>query len=81
MVTGITRTNNQKSWSLSMKVGDLVRWESVLNDSMDYYTEEYGLVLQLSKTGHKTKSAQVLFNDGETAWFDTQRLVVVSESR
>ena len=81
MVTGTTRTNNQRNWSLLLKVGDLVKWESVLNDSMDYYTEEYGLVLQLSKTGHKTKSAQVLFNDGETAWFDTQRLVVISESR
>ena len=81
MAIGITHTNKQKNWSSSMKVGDLVKWESVLNDSMDYYTEEYGLVLQLSKTGHKTKSAQILFNDGETAWFDTQRLVVVSESR
>ena len=81
MAIGITHTNKQKNWSLSVKVGDLVKWESVLNDSMDYYTEEYGLVLQLSKTGHKTKSAQILFNDGETAWFDTQRLVVVSASR
>lgn len=64
-----------------MKVGDLVKWESVLNDSMDYHTEEYGVVLKMSKTGHKTKSAQILFTDGETAWFDTQLLEVVSASR
>ena len=64
-----------------MKVGDLVSWESVLNDSMDYHTKSYGLVLQISKTGHKTKSAQVLFSDGETVWFDTQVLEVVSASR
>jgi len=64
-----------------MKVGDLVKWESVLNDSMDYYTKEYGVILKMSKTGHKTKSAQVLFTDGDTAWFDTQKLVVVSASR
>ena len=64
-----------------MKVGDLVKWESVLNDSMDYHTEEYGVILKMSKTGHKTKSAQVLFTDGETAWFDTQFLEVVSACR
>ena len=64
-----------------MKVGDLVKRESVLNDSMDYYAAEYGIVTKMSRTGHTTFSAEVLFNDGETAWFDTQRLVVVSESR
>jgi len=64
-----------------MKVGDLVKWQSVLNDSMDYHTVEYGIVTKMSKTGHTTKSAQVLFTDGETAWFDTQFLEVVSASR
>ena len=64
-----------------MKVGDLVRFESVLNDDMDRYREELGLVVKMSKTGHNTESAQVLFNDGETWWVDTQRLVVINESR
>lgn len=64
-----------------MKVGDLVKWEHVLNDSMDHYSVDYGVILKMSRTGHKTKSAQVLFNDGEIAWFDTQRLEVVSEGR
>ena len=64
-----------------MKVGDLVKWESVLNDSMDHFNVEYGIVTKMSRTGHTTESAQVLFNDGETAWVDTQRLVVVSEGR
>jgi hypothetical protein len=64
-----------------MKVGDLVRFESVLSDDMDRYTAEHGLVVKMSKTGHNTESAQVLFNDGETWWVGTQRLVVVSESR
>lgn len=63
-----------------MKVGDLVKWESVLNDSMDRHSIEYGIVTQLSRTGHSTHSAQVLFNDGHMAWFDTQRLEVVSEA-
>jgi len=64
-----------------VKVGDLVKFESVLNDSMDRYTVEHGLVIQLSKTGHDTLSIQVLFNNGETWWVDSGRLEVVSESR
>ena len=64
-----------------MKVGDLVKWESVLHDSMDHHREEHGLVVQMSRTGHETESAQVLFSDGETWWLDTQKLVVISESR
>ena len=64
-----------------MKVGDLVKWVNVLNDDMDRYQEELGLVVKMSKTGHTTESAQVLFNDGETWWVDTQRLVVINESR
>jgi len=64
-----------------MKVGDLVKWMNVLNDDMDRYQEEHGLVIKMSRTGHDTESAQVLFNDGETWWLDTQNLVVVSESR
>ena len=66
------------SVGVTMKVGDLVKWESVLNDSIDVHTVEYGIVTKMSRTGHTTESAQVLFNDGETAWFDTKRLVVVS---
>ena len=64
-----------------MKVGDLVKWMNVLNDDMDRYQEELGLVVKMSKTGHNTESAQVLFSDGETWWVDTQRLVVINESR
>tara|TARA_B100000287_G_scaffold408156_1_gene434232 strand:- start:462 stop:656 length:195 start_codon:yes stop_codon:yes gene_type:complete len=64
-----------------MKVGDLVKWESVLNDSMNHFSVDYGIVIKMSRTGHTTKSAEVLFSDGETAWFDTQRLEVISESR
>ncbi len=63
-----------------MKVGDLVRWENVLNDSMDHYCNDYGVIVNMSRTGHTTHSAQVLFSDGELAWFDTQSLEVVSEA-
>jgi hypothetical protein len=63
-----------------MKVGDLVKFESAFNDSMDRYSVEHGLVVQISKTGHDTLSAQVLFNDGETWWVDSGKLEVVSEA-
>ena len=63
-----------------MKVGDLVKWENVMYDSMDHHQEQHGLVVKMSRTGHDTESAQVLFVDGETWWLDTQKLVVVSEA-
>ena len=63
-----------------MKVGDLVKWENVLNADMDRYQEELGLVIKMSKTGHSSESARVLFNDGEAWWVDTQRLALINES-
>jgi cyclophilin family peptidyl-prolyl cis-trans isomerase len=64
-----------------MKIGDLVKWENVLNDSMDHHQEEHGIIIKMSRTGHETESAQVLFTDGETWWLDTQHLEVINESR
>ena len=66
-----------------MKVGDLVKFESVLEKEV-FETDpsrNHGLVVQISKTGHDTTSAQVLFNDGETWWVDSGRLKVISENR
>lgn len=63
-----------------MKVGDLVQFESVDNDDVESQLD-YGIVVKLSRTGHKTKSAEVLFHDGEIAWIGTDTLVVVSEGR
>ena len=63
-----------------MKVGDLVRLENELTDDMEHYAANYGLVIQLSKTGHDTTSAQVLFSDGEPWWVDSGKLVVINES-
>ena len=63
-----------------MKIGDLVKWENVLNDSMDRHREDHGIVIKMSRTGHDTESAQVLFTDGEMWWFDTRKLEVVNEA-
>ncbi len=66
-----------------MKVGDLVKFESQLSDDElgDSGRTEHGLVVQISKTGHDTTSAQVLFNDGETWWVDSGRLEIINGSR
>ncbi len=64
-----------------MKVGDLVKFDSDLeNDVFETNPRiEHGLVVQISKTGHDTTSAQVLFKDGELWWVDSGKLEVVSE--
>ena len=64
-----------------MKVGDLVYYDAPLHDDMEAHSAAMGIVLRLSRTGHKTKSAQVLFTQGEVAWFDTQVLRVAHASR
>ena len=66
--------------SLSVKVGDLIAWESVPFEFAEYETH-FGIIIKMSKTGHKTESAQVRFMNGDVGWFDTQRLVLVNESR
>ena len=48
---------------------------------MDKHASAVGLVVQMSRTGHTTESAQVLFQDGTLAWFDSQVLEVVSAGR
>ena len=66
-----------------MKVGDLVKFDSSV-ENLVFETEpriEHGVVVQISKTGHDTISAQILFNDGELWWVDSGRLEVVSEGR
>tara|TARA_R110000772_G_scaffold67283_2_gene149369 strand:+ start:504 stop:683 length:180 start_codon:yes stop_codon:yes gene_type:complete len=52
----------------NIKIGDLVQ-----------FGQACGIVVKLSRTGQKTKSAEVLFNDGDIAWMGTDILVVISE--
>ncbi len=63
-----------------MKVGDLVRYEIVPHEFAEI--EEYiGVIVELSRTGHTTHSARVVFVDGEEHWYDTGMLELVNESR
>ena len=64
-----------------MKVGDLVKYEAPIDDSMGKYGIALGVVVMMSRTGHQTNSAQVLFKDGTLVWYDSQVLEVISESR
>ena len=63
-----------------MKVGDLVAWEYVPHEFAEVKTD-FGIIIGMSKTGHITESAQVRFMNGDVHWYDTQRLVLVNESR
>ena len=59
--------------SVSMKVGDLVKWNAGGDDD-----GIIGVVVQVSRTGHDTTSAKVVFSDGYEGWHDTQKLEVMS---
>ena len=63
-----------------MKVGDLVSYEIVPHEFAEAEVD-WGVILKLSRTGHDTLAAQVLFRDGEIAWVSTTSMVVVSEGR
>ena len=61
-----------------MKIGDLVGWEYAENDHSEHTKVAYGIVLRFSRTGQKTKSAEILFDTGEMVWIDCSHLEVVS---
>ncbi len=58
-----------------MKVGDLVKWNA--GDPEDGMI---GVIVQLSRTGHDTTSAKVVFTDGVEGWHATEKLEVINES-
>ena len=63
-----------------MKVGDLVRYDTVPYEFSKVVTE-YGIIIQISRTGHETKSAQIVLMNGKTKWIDTTKLEFVNERR
>ena len=62
--------------SNNMNVGDLVKWNAGDGDD-----GMIGVVVQISRTGHDTTSAKVVFMDGYEGWHDSQKLEVVNEDR
>ena len=62
-----------------MKVGDLVKYETVPYEFSEVETQ-VGVIVELSRTGHKTHSARVVFTDGDDPWIETTKLRVVRES-
>ena len=63
-----------------MKVGDLVRWYNKGHDPEGTAVDN-GLVVQLSKTGHDSLSALILFENGDLQWIPDAGLEVNNESR
>ena len=62
-----------------MQIGDLVSYRTQ-NENIAVDTD-IGVVIKMSRTGHKTESALVQFTDGSSRWYDTQVLVTLNESR
>jgi hypothetical protein len=69
-----------------MKVGDLVKWtwtSAKLSKWRPEHEEDgpigYGIILQLSETGHDTLSAKVLSQSGKVQWLSTHNMEIVSE--
>lgn len=67
-----------------MKVGDLVKWESVKNDHQEEFDTDYGIVLEFkqfhdssSKEEHTLK-ALVQFYD-EAVWMSIRLIQVINE--
>ncbi len=48
------------------------------NDLTERFDIDVGIVIELSRTGHDTLSALVLFDDGTTDWISTKTLEVIS---
>jgi hypothetical protein len=65
-----------------VKVGDLVKFESVLEKEVFETdpSQNHGLVVQMFRPEHDSESAQVLFTDGELWWMDTKKLRLVNEA-
>jgi hypothetical protein len=65
-----------------MKVGDLVKGKAnplMQRPVIDRGPASCGVVIKMSRTGHKTHSAEVLWTDGEVRWLDTQLLEIINE--
>ena len=63
-----------------MKVGDLVKYEIVPYEFAEV-EEHIGVIVELSRTGHLTHSARVVFVSGEEHWYDTGMLELLDENR
>jgi len=66
-----------------MKVGDLVKWHFMGHDPDGTHADS-GLIIQLSRTGHKSLSALVLFGTKENSrveWIQDTCLEVINEYR
>ncbi len=64
--------------SKKINIGDMVKWHRVPHQFSEAQIE-YGVVVQLSKTGHHTLSAKILCLEGSTDWINPGPLELISE--
>jgi hypothetical protein len=63
-----------------VKVGDFVKYDTVPYEFSETVVK-FGIILQISRTGHQTKSAQIVLMCGKTEWIDTNKLEIINENR
>ena len=67
------RGSTARTGRLSVKVGDLVRWESVANDNTEVIWAELGLVVEIGLT-----TALILFSDNVKVWLRINDLEIIN---
>jgi len=65
----------------NIKVGDLVYFGSVENDSQEYVDIEVGIVLDVRKTERCCYKTFVLWTDGLKVWINSNRLGVLNAAK
>lgn len=61
-----------------MKIGDLVKWDSVKNDNQDEFDTDFGIILEF-KEDYEHK-ALVQFYD-EVVWLSVRSIQVINEQK
>ncbi len=71
------RTGTKIGENRRVKVGDLVCWDTVPYQFSEV-VKSYGIIIELSRTGHETLAARVLLTDGDCPWLDAEKLSVLN---
>ena len=65
----------------SVAVGDLVRWRPTNGFDREEFDVDIGIVLRLSKSGHASLQAEVLFHDRTVSWIPDSRLEIINSKQ
>ncbi len=64
-----------------MKIGDLIKWESVKNDIQENFDIDYGLILDFRKFSNSEIEVQkaLIYFWNETIWLPLSSIKVIDE--